>query len=174
MYLMEKAEKDREIRRFVDKADSLKNCFVRTAKSEIPIKELVGKINMMGGKTAVQVFDPDAVISEAHLKAAYLNAMLAFDEGRNISRTMMMEILLFASMQRKIDEAVRISGAKSEKGFVLFCGNGSLYERVKPLVVAPVLPRFSKAHSTAAAHVLGLRGIDIGEIMEGMAASRVD
>ncbi len=173
MHFMEKVENKREIRRIASKLDLLGGSIARVTKSEIPIKELVGKINMMGGKVPVQVFDPKAVISEDHLRAAYLNAMIAFDEGSNISRTMKMEMLLFASMQKKIDVAVERIGAKSEKEFVIFCGSGSVYDRVKLLISEPRAVRFSKDHSMAAAKLLGLEDIKIDGILEGMAASRI-
>ncbi len=156
-----------------DLSEGLESCVIMSASSQIPIKELVEKIKMMGGKEPVQLFDPAAVISSKHILAAYVNARLAFNERRNIAKTLGMEMLLFLSMQRKIDEALRIAGAKSEKDFVLFCGNARLYDRVSRYIIRSKRFRKDAAESKKSARMLGLESTDQGEIMERMAESRM-
>jgi len=61
----------------------------------------------------VQFFDAEAVAGEKHLFFATLNAMKSFSQARNIAQTLDVEIILYASAQRQIGEAIRIVGLNS-------------------------------------------------------------
>jgi tRNA threonylcarbamoyladenosine modification (KEOPS) complex Cgi121 subunit len=50
----------------------------------------------------VQVFDADIVASWQHLYFAALNALVAFKNGRNLSKSLAVETVLYASGQRQI------------------------------------------------------------------------
>ena len=54
----------------------------------------------------VQFFDGAHVAGKEHLEAAVVNALHAFKMGINISRSVAMETLLYASAQRQIDVAL--------------------------------------------------------------------
>jgi tRNA threonylcarbamoyladenosine modification (KEOPS) complex Cgi121 subunit len=60
----------------------------------------------------VQFFDADLVASWQHLYFALLNALLAFRGERNISRSVAMEAMLYASAQRQIRKAIQRIGVK--------------------------------------------------------------
>jgi KEOPS complex subunit Cgi121 len=62
----------------------------------------------------VQLFDADHVAGKPHLFFAALNALKAFENGRNISEKLEMEALLYASGQRQIDKAIEMLGVRPE------------------------------------------------------------
>jgi len=53
----------------------------------------------------VQFFNAELVATWQHLHFAVLNALLAFKNKRNISKSVMMEAMLYASAQRQIRRA---------------------------------------------------------------------
>ena len=59
-----------------------------------------------------QFFDASLVAGSEHLRFAALNALNAFKGNVNISSSLAMESLLYASTQRQIKEAVRLMGIK--------------------------------------------------------------
>lgn len=71
------------------------------------------------GKTApsavtVQFFDAKIIATWEHLYFAVINALTAFNNGANISKSLAMEIMLFASAQRQIRKATELAGIKSD------------------------------------------------------------
>ncbi len=62
------------------------------------------------GNACVQFFDAKLVAGWQHLYFASLNAVNAFSKKLNISDNLDIEILLYASAQRQIKEAVRLIG----------------------------------------------------------------
>jgi KEOPS complex subunit Cgi121 len=60
----------------------------------------------------VQFFDAKRVAGSQHLYFAALNAMNAFKKGTNISNSMAIEALLYASAQRQIKKAMEMLGIK--------------------------------------------------------------
>lgn len=64
-------------------------------------------------KASIQFFDADLVATWQHLYFAVLNAFLAFKNERNISKTVAMEVILYASAQRQIRKALQLIGVKS-------------------------------------------------------------
>jgi len=61
----------------------------------------------------VQLLDASLVAGSEHLRFAALNALNAFEGKVNISSNLAIEILLYASAQRQIKEAVRLIGVKT-------------------------------------------------------------
>ncbi len=61
---------------------------------------------------SVQFFDASLVAGSEHLRFAALNALNAFKGNINISSSLAMETLLYASAQRQIKEAVKLMGIK--------------------------------------------------------------
>ncbi|MEM3765480.1 MAG: KEOPS complex subunit Cgi121 [Candidatus Bathyarchaeia archaeon] len=72
----------------------------------------------------VQFFDAGLVATWQHLYFAALNALNAFQNGTNISRSLAVETLLYASAQRQIRKAMSLLGVKphSEAVAVLILG----------------------------------------------------
>ena len=64
------------------------------------------------GNACVQFLDASLVAGSEHLRFAALNALNAFEGQVNISSSLAIEILLYASAQRQIKEAVRLIGVK--------------------------------------------------------------
>jgi tRNA threonylcarbamoyladenosine modification (KEOPS) complex Cgi121 subunit len=72
----------------------------------------------------VQFFNADLVSSWTHLNFAIINALLAFQTGRNISKSIAVESVLYASAQRQIKKAIEQIGLKpgSERAALLVIG----------------------------------------------------
>jgi len=62
----------------------------------------------------IQFFDPELIASQEHLYFAALNALQAFQNKTNISKSLAMETMLYASAQRQIQRAIQRSGIKPE------------------------------------------------------------
>jgi KEOPS complex subunit Cgi121 len=60
----------------------------------------------------IQFFDAELVATWQHLHFAVLNALLAFKNERNISKSVAMETMLYASAQRQIRRAIELIGVK--------------------------------------------------------------
>jgi Kinase binding protein CGI-121. len=87
---------DKELMRLLGLGGSTASSIIRLASSKKDLKELLPVLNSAcSGLSFCQVFDPRAIIDEAHLQLAYLNAKAAFEEDRNMSKSMQIEMLLF-------------------------------------------------------------------------------
>ncbi len=62
----------------------------------------------------VQFFDAELIASQDHLYFAVVNALQAFQNKTNISKTPAMETMLYASAQRQIQKAIQLCGIKPE------------------------------------------------------------
>lgn len=66
-----------------------------------------------------QMMDAGLVFGTTHILSASEHAQRAFDEGRNSSRTLATEVLLYASGERQISESIDKMGIKD--GTTEFC-----------------------------------------------------
>jgi tRNA threonylcarbamoyladenosine modification (KEOPS) complex Cgi121 subunit len=62
----------------------------------------------------IQFFDADLIATEQHLYFAVLNALAAFKNQTNLSKSLAMEAMLYASAQRQIQKAIGLLGIKPE------------------------------------------------------------
>ncbi len=62
----------------------------------------------------MQFFDAELIASQKHLYFAALNALQAFQNKTNISKSPAMETMLYASAQRQIQRAIQRCGIKPE------------------------------------------------------------
>jgi tRNA threonylcarbamoyladenosine modification (KEOPS) complex Cgi121 subunit len=62
----------------------------------------------------IQFFDADLTATPQHLYFAALNAIEAFSQKTNISKTLAMETMLFASAQGQIQKAIQQAGINAE------------------------------------------------------------
>jgi tRNA threonylcarbamoyladenosine modification (KEOPS) complex Cgi121 subunit len=87
----------------------------------------------------IQFFDAKLIATWQHLYFAAINALTAFKNKENISKSLAMETLLYASTQRQIRKAMEIIGIKSETSemAVLIIGE-------KPNIVKSALHMVSK------------------------------
>ena len=68
---------------------------------------------------AVQAFDADYVLGEAHLRTAVERADRAFERGENVARERAVEVLLYAAGRRQIDRALRMGVGEGEADVVV-------------------------------------------------------
>lgn len=61
-----------------------------------------------------QIFDAEKVAGKAHIKFAVLNALKAFKIGKNISKNLPVEVMLYVSGQRQIEKALKMVGISSK------------------------------------------------------------
>lgn len=62
----------------------------------------------------IQFFDADLIATQQHLYFAVLNALQAFKNKTNLSKTPAMETMLYASAQRQIQRAIERCGIKPQ------------------------------------------------------------
>ena len=98
--------------------------FVKAARAELP------------QSTWVQFFDAELVATWQHLYFAVLNALLAFRNERNISKSVAMEVMLYASVQRQIRKAIQLVGVKCDSANVAVVVIGESADSVKAFLSA--------------------------------------
>ncbi len=92
------------------------------AKGKMDVEIAIKKLSEFCKENSLigQIFDADLVFGEEHLIVAYEHAKRAFEERRNICKTIEMEMLLYASGRRQINEAISLIGAKKEGNYAFF------------------------------------------------------
>jgi|WetSurMetagenome_2_1015567.scaffolds.fasta_scaffold45905_2 tRNA threonylcarbamoyladenosine modification (KEOPS) complex Cgi121 subunit len=63
-------------------------------------------------KIDIQFFDAELIATQEHLYFAVLNALQAFENKTNLSKSSAMETMLYASAQRQIQKAIERCGIK--------------------------------------------------------------
>jgi tRNA threonylcarbamoyladenosine modification (KEOPS) complex Cgi121 subunit len=84
----------------------------------------------------VQFFDAELVATWQHLHFAVLNALLVFKNERNISKSVAMEAMLYASAQRQIKKAIDFMGVKCDSANVAAVIIGESLDSVKTVLSA--------------------------------------
>lgn len=74
------------------------------------VDEFFADVKAEIGNACVQFFNADLIAGQAHLRFAVMNALLAFRNKVNISNSLAMETLLYASAQRQIKDALKLMG----------------------------------------------------------------
>lgn len=102
----------------LDKADALgkSDVLVIPASSSLDKEELISRVSKLEG---AQVFDMDAIVHEDHIRFAFFHALKAFEEGKNIAKSMQLELLLRAAPSRQITVAIEQVGVKDPKNIVI-------------------------------------------------------
>lgn len=90
-------------------------------------------------KVELQFFDAKLVATWQHLYFAVLNALTAFKNKENISRSLAMETMLYASAQRQIRKAMEILGIKPHTSEIAL-----LIIEEEPETLKSALPAISK------------------------------
>lgn len=78
------------------------------------IDSFLSEAKEKAGDLEFQIFDADTIAGRKHLEYATLNALNAFKNGNNISRSQPVEIILYASGQRQIGKAFKTVGVKTQ------------------------------------------------------------
>ena len=86
----------------------------RNVKIEANAEFLKAIRNEQQQNTAVQFFNAELVATWQHIYFAVLNALMAFENKRNISRNIAVEVMLYASAQRQIRKAIDLIGVKCD------------------------------------------------------------
>ena len=84
----------------------------------------------------VQFFDAELVATWQHLYFAVLNALLAFKNGMNISKSVSVETVVYASAQRQIRRAIQLMGVKGGSASVAVVIIGECVDSVKAFLSA--------------------------------------
>jgi len=74
------------------------------------LDSLITAVQHLSEGAEVQLFDADRIASRRHLEFAALNALKAFQGGYNVSKSIAIEALRFASAQMQIGKAFKIVG----------------------------------------------------------------
>ena len=84
----------------------------------------------------IQFFDAELIATWQHLYFAALNALLAFKDGNNISKTAQMETVLYSAAQRQIEKAIKTIGLKRKSSNVAILIAGEDPSSVKEILNA--------------------------------------
>ncbi len=82
------------------------------------VNSFLERVRREVGKNQVQFFDAKLIAGQQHLYFAALNALKAFENKSNISSSLAVEALLYASAQRQITKAVDALGVKQDSSQV--------------------------------------------------------
>jgi KEOPS complex subunit Cgi121 len=85
------------------------------------ILELAEKYNI-----TIQALDANVVYGKDHLVSAVQHAKRAFEQGRNATNSLAMEILLYASGERQIQKSIQKVGVKAGRGNIAFVFDGNI------------------------------------------------
>jgi len=79
-------------------------------------KEMLEKVMLMSEKrnVIIQLFDARKIATWKHIFIATINAIAAFKQKRNIASQLSLEILLYATAQRQIKDAINLLGVSEE------------------------------------------------------------
>lgn len=148
------------------------NAVILLVSSDLEIKDLIKKSDASRG--VIQFFDPDSILSEKHVIGSYLNALSAFESGTNVSKSMSVEMLLFAALTRQITAAIDAVGAKSNNRFLVFADGKNTLKSIRPYLKNETAFNPGKKHRETAAKKLGLKKeISEIELLQRIAVSRL-
>ncbi len=149
---------------------------VKSASSEInPAVLLARAASASSRKNFVQLFDRQVIINRLHVLGAYENACATHAAGDNISKSLVMEMLLFVAMTRQINEAVEMVGIKDNRDFLVFSNSKKSYDAFKGVLSKATDFNPLKSQSYSTAKKWGIRETDhLDErILQMMALSRL-
>lgn len=155
-----------------------KDFVIKRASSGREIGELVRLVGRLNGKsTVIQIFDGKMVANRIHLAGAYANAIIAFKNHSNKTRSLGMEMLLFAAMTDQIEDAIDIVGAKSSSDFIVFSDKKAAFAKIRHFLKIKSDFEDSPAHTKSVAAAFGIKGSRLesinARILQKMALSRL-
>ena len=150
---------------------------IRTCSANAALEDLLAEITRINGdkKSVVQIFDPKRIINRTHIAGAYIDALESFNGKTNISKSMGLEMLLYAAMTNQINEAIKIAGVKNARNFVLFANSRATFNRVRHFLKSDKEFDQDKSTQQKIARKFGIRsGDDMNKfILQRMAISRL-
>ena len=118
------------------------------------INSFFGTVRRKLGDVHFQFFDARLIAGWEHLYFAALNTLNAFKNKTNISRSVAVETLLYASAQRQIEKAVDLLGIKSESS------------RIVVLIVAETKQKVASTLKAVSKLVMGERDDSVLELTD--------
>jgi len=118
------------------------------------IDRLFTDVKAKTANTCIQFFDATAIAGSDHLRFAALNSLNAFKNKLNISNSLAMETLLYASGQHQIKDALRLLGIKPASS------------QVAVLVLAETQRKASSVLDVASGLLKGARDDSVVELSE--------
>lgn len=119
------------------------------------INSFFGIVRRKAGDAHVQFFDAKLIAGWEHLYFAALNALNAFKNKTNISKSVAVETLLYASAQRQIEKAVKLLGIKPKSS------------QVAVLIVAETKQRAASTLKAVSKLMMGERDDSVLELTNG-------
>ncbi|UCH01313.1 MAG: hypothetical protein JSV20_05360 [Candidatus Bathyarchaeota archaeon] len=101
------------------------------------VNDLVYRFKKYLSNIPIQLFDADFIAGKKHLFFASLNALKAFKQKNNISDSLEIESLIYASGQRQINIAIEMVGIKlttSRIAVLIFLSNNEDYKKIEKTV----------------------------------------
>ncbi len=152
-----------------------KDFIMKSASSKNSIDDIIRLAKGING--TVQIFGSRHIADRTHLVGAYANALIAFKNHTNKTRSLGMEMLLFAAMTDQIEVAIEISGARSSSDFIIFAEKKEALNLLKPLLSKSRDFDPSPSHIRYVARFFGIKGnavLDIDAmLLQKMALSRL-
>ena len=103
----------------------------------------------------IQAFDARAVYGKDHLISATTHAQRAFEQGRNATNSLALEILLYAAGERQIQKAIKKIGVRKGKQQIAFVLTNELPRKKNIHIDAAVIKKLlGTFHLTSAEKVL--------------------
>lgn len=106
------------------------------------VEDFISKLREISGRFGVliQAFDASKVAGEEHLRKALEYATRSMSRGRNIAKSLDLEIMLYASGQRQIEKALEM-GAKNGENRIVFLINPPCEEAAEEIRKLGLIPR---------------------------------
>ncbi|NVM55823.1 MAG: hypothetical protein HWN66_19140 [Candidatus Helarchaeota archaeon] len=98
-------------------------------------QELIKKLTSINSKydVTIQICSASLIVTWEHIFLSVLHAILAFNQKRNISNQLELEILLYISSQRQIKIALEDFGIKTGNNVIIIVGNST--DQIKQALV---------------------------------------
>jgi len=151
--LSEKYLKERE--KLIKKIEGYNQYIGVTGFRNVKIEDTKSFLDSVRKKTedvSVQFFNANLIAGPEHLYFAALNALKAFESDLNISNSLAVETLLYASAQRQIKKAVELLGINAESS------------EVAVLVIAETEAKVRETLEVISSFVLGIRDDNVIEL----------
>ena len=104
---------------------NIKKLVINEARPRTGVEELFKRMNQLNKAegAAIQAFDYGSIINKTHLYGAYINAVMAFNGHSNKTKSLPMEMLLFAAMTDQIGAAIEAVGARENSKLIVFANS---------------------------------------------------
>lgn len=124
--------------------------------------------------SCVQLFDERAIACREHLEFSYLNAVRIHERGEARTKSVAMEMLLCAAMTSQIGDAIKKSGARSGRPFIVFSDSKEAYDKISDYLVRPVEFNLEKKEKEARVRRLGIPSGKVEDLIQEIALHAMD